>query len=480
MRGNYFGRNTSFFKRSLFFRFSNFFRFLVAFMAKTASNSDQKHFNHTLTDPTPADLLATHPHLRLDSSGLMLENVSLKMIADTVGTPCWVIGGGVIKERLRRLKTAMHTAGLNVHFHYAVKANDHYAILSLIKNEGYGADIVSFGELSRTQKAGIPAQQVVFSGIGKTKTEIEQALGLGIGQINVESAEELAIISAIATGMGKKAPIVLRINPDIDAQTHSKITTGLSHNKFGIPFVDAMALYTHAARLPGINLLGFATHIGSQILTMDPYRAAYARMASLVRAARAQGLFVHVVDCGGGLGISYNTTPEAQPEDLAKVIHAELGALDVRLVLEPGRWIVGPAGILLSRVILRKEQGMAVPFLVIDSAMNDLLRPSLYEAWHGILPLSAEAFQQPLDKTHVVGPVCESSDCFAQNRLLPKLQQQDYLAILDTGAYGSVMSSTYNSRPLAAHVLVDNNSWKIIQERQTIEDLWRGELSPLN
>ncbi|MBO7073148.1 MAG: diaminopimelate decarboxylase [Acetobacter sp.] len=449
-------------------------------MAKIISDPHQTHINQTLIDPTPADLLTTHPYMTLGSSGLMLENVSLKRVADNVGTPCWVIGGGVIKERLHRLKAAMHTVGLNVHFHYAVKANDHYAILSLIKNEGYGADIVSFGELSRTQKAGIPAQQVVFSGIGKTTVDIEQALGLGIGQINVESAEELAIISAIATRMGKTAPIALRINPDIDAQTHSKITTGLSHNKFGIPFVDAIALYAHAARLPGINLLGFATHIGSQILTMDPYRAAYDRMASLVRAARDQGLSVRVVDCGGGLGISYNTLPEAQPEDLAKVIHTTLGALDVQIALEPRRLIVGPAVVLLSRVILRKEQGMAVPFLVIDSAMNDLLRPSLYEAWHGILPLSAKAFQQPLEKTHVVGPVCESSDCFAKNRLLPRLQRQDYLAILDTGAYGSVMSSTYNSRPLAAHVLIENSCWKIIRERQTIEDLWRGELSPLH
>lgn len=444
-------------------------------MAKTTSVPMS---THPIIAPNLADLLTTHSHLTLTSAGLMLDNVLLTTIADKVGTPCWVLGIGIVLQRLQRIKTAMQAAELNIRIHYAVKANDHCALLSRLGKEGYGADIVSFGELARTQKAGIPTQRILFSGVGKTETEIEQAIGLGVGQINVESAEELALISTIAVRLGKKAPVALRVNPDVDAHTHSKITTGLAHNKFGIPFNDAAALYAHAARLPGIDILGFATHIGSQILEIDPYRAAYARIASLVRDVRSQGLPVYVVDCGGGLGIAYGTDPEAQPEALAHVIRTELGELDVQLALEPGRWVVGPAGILLSRVILRKEQGMAVPFLIIDAAMNDLLRPSLYEAWHGILPLTAETMQRPLERVHVVGPVCESSDCFAQNRLLPKLQHQDTLALLDTGAYGSVMSSTYNSRPLAACVVIENNTWEIIRPRQSIEELWHDEIIP--
>ncbi|MFT8419387.1 MAG: diaminopimelate decarboxylase [Acetobacter sp.] len=434
---------------------------------------------HTDADPSLADLLATHPQLTTDPlCGLMFEGVPLNAIADAQGTPCWVLGAGTLRKRLARMHSAMVEAGLDVSLHYAVKANDHLSVLSIIAQEGYGADIVSGGELARTQKAGIPAQRVVFSGVGKTDAELEYAIGLGVGQINVESAEELAIISAIATRLGKQATVTLRINPDVDAKTHAKITTGLAANKFGIPFDNAAALYAHAHTLPGLNPVGFATHIGSQILSTAPYRAAYARVAELVRTVRASGLSVTAVDCGGGLGISYRNEVEGQPEALAGAIRAELGGLGLRLSIEPGRWPVGPAGILLSSVILRKEEGLPHPFVVLDAAMNDMVRPSMYDAWHGILPLAPQAFHQPVAPTHVVGPVCESGDTFARDRLLPPLGRASRIAILDTGAYGAVMSSTYNSRPLATQVLVENGQWTVIRHRQTLEELWQDETMP--
>lgn len=433
----------------------------------------------TGTDPTLPELLRTHPQLSMTpTTGLMFEGVALNAIADAVGTPCWVMGAGTFKRRLRRLDQAMRDAGLDVSIHYAVKANDHLAMLSLVGREGHGADIVSGGELARTQKAGIQAGRVVFSGVGKTDAELEQAIALDIGQINVESAEELDIISAIATRLGCIARVTLRVNPDVDAKTHAKITTGLAANKFGIPFDDAAALYARAASLPGIEARGFATHIGSQILSTGPYRAAYARVAELVKTVRAAGQRVTHIDCGGGLGIAYRAEAEGQPEALAAAIRAELGDLGVKLAIEPGRWLAGPSGVLLSSVILRKEYGMQTPFVVTDAAMNDLLRPSMYDAWHGIVPLAPHSLGQPCAPTHVVGPVCESGDTFARDRALPPLPRGARVAILDTGAYGAVMSSTYNSRPLASEVLVEDGEWTVIRRRQTVEELWQDETVP--
>ena len=434
---------------------------------------------YTDADPSLAELLATHPHLSTDPlCGLMLEGVALNAIADALGTPCWVIGANTLRQRLKRMQTAMTDAGLDVRIHYAVKANDHLSVLSIIGQEGYGADIVSGGELARAIKAGMPADRIVFSGVGKADAELEQAIGLGVGQINVESAEELDVISTIAQKLGKTATVTLRVNPDVDAKTHAKITTGLAANKFGIPFDDAASLYAHAKSLPGINAVGFSTHIGSQILSMAPYRAAYARMAELVQTVRAAGLTVDVIDCGGGLGISYRNEPEGQPEALAGAIKAELGHLNVRLAIEPGRWPIGPAGVLLGSVILHKARGNEAPFLVLDAAMNDLLRPSMYDAWHGILPLSAHEAALPATHAHVVGPVCESGDTFARDRLLPPMKRGSRVAILDTGAYGAVMSSTYNSRPFATEVLVENGTWQVIRKRQTIDELWQDETVP--
>jgi diaminopimelate decarboxylase len=355
-----------------------------------------------------------------------------------------------------------------------VKANDHLAVLSLLGREGAGADVVSEGELLRAQAAGIPASRIVWSGVGKTERELRLALTEDIGQINVESAEELRMLSDIASAMGRTARIAPRINPDVDAGTHDKISTGSAGDKFGIPWTDAVAFYAEAARLPGIEPVGLATHIGSQILNLAPYRAAFARIADLVRILRDQGHVVRVVDCGGGLGIPYRNQPGPGPDALAGAIKAAFHNLDVRVALEPGRWLVGPAGVLLASVVLRKQSG-ATRFVVLDAAMNDLIRPSMYDACHGIVPVSAADAVAPCD---VVGPVCETGDTFARERLLPMLAQGALVAILDAGAYGAVMSSPYNARPRAAEVLVDGGVWTTIRPRQTHAALWADEVIP--
>lgn len=286
------------------------------------------------------------------------------------------------------------------------------------------------------------------------------------------------MLSAIAAGMGRTARVALRVNPDVEAGGHEKISTGRATDKFGIAFDQAAALYAHASSLPGIQPVGVATHIGSQILDLAPYRDAYARIAELVRTIRELGYRVETVDCGGGLGIPYRNEPAPSPVGLAGAIKGAFHNLDVRIALEPGRWLVGPAGLLLASVVLTK-QTPSTRFLVLDAAMNDLVRPAMYDAWHGILPVSpvdAVAANSPCD---VVGPVCESGDTFARSRALPALAPGARVAILDAGAYGSVMSSAYNARPRAAEVMVDGDVWTVIRERQTHEDLWAGEIVPI-
>ncbi|AZV39972.1 diaminopimelate decarboxylase [Komagataeibacter xylinus] len=431
-------------------------------------------------DPSVADLLAVRPALSMHAmDGLVLEDVPLNAIADALGTPTWVMSAGTLRARYRRLANAFAATGHPVSIHFAVKANDHLAVLRVLAAQGAGADVVSGGELRRAMAAGIPAGRIVFSGVGKTVDEMRLALRAGILQINVESAEELELLSATAQAEGLEAAVALRINPDVDAGTHAKITTGLANNKFGIPYNRAVELYAHAAALPGIRPVGLAMHIGSQIVRMQPYRTAYARLAALVHAIRARGLVVDALDCGGGLGISYRDESEGAPEALAAAIHAELGGLGTRLAIEPGRWLAGPAGVLLSTVILRKRgyDGMP-PFLVLDAAMNDLMRPSLYDAWHGILPLSARDANAPAEAVHVVGPVCESGDTFGNDRTLPHMEAGARVALLDCGAYGMVMSSTYNDRPLAAQVMVDGNRWAVIRPRQPVEELWAADHVP--
>jgi len=429
-------------------------------------------------DPTAAELIAARPHLSMHAmDGLLMEGVPLNAVADQVGTPTWVLSAGSIRGRLQALQAALADAALPARVHYAVKANDHLAILRLMAQGGAGADVVSGGELRRALLGGVAAEHVVFSGVGKAEWELRLALEAGVGQVNVESAEELAMLSGIADGMGLVARVALRINPDVDAGTHAKITTGRADNKFGIAYEAAAALYAHASGLPGVEPVGLALHIGSQILSMAPYRAAYARTAELVRELRAAGQVVRMVDCGGGLGIGYRDEPTATPAAFAGAIRATLGAMDLDLAVEPGRWLVGPAGLLLASAVLVKSTG-GRRFVVLDAAMNDLLRPAMYDAWHGIVPVSAADATQPAAPCDIVGQVCESGDTFARGRALPPLARNARLAILDAGAYGSVMSSTYNARPLAAEVLVDGDRWAVIRARQPLEALWAGEAVP--
>jgi diaminopimelate decarboxylase len=432
-------------------------------------------------DPTIAELIAARSHLSMHAmDGLLLEGTPLAAIADAVGTPTWVYGAGTMRARYRELAAAL--APLDAHIHYAVKANDHLAVLRVFGAAGAGADIVSEGELRRALAAGIPAAHIVFSGVGKSEAEIRFALEAGVAQINAESAEELEMLSAIASGMGKEARVALRINPDVDARTHPKITTGKAENKFGIPYADAAALYGRAAALPGLRMVGLALHIGSQILSMAPYRAAYARAAEMVATLRSAGHSVELVDCGGGLGIPYRNEPAASPAALAGAIRATLGGLGLKLMVEPGRWLIGPAGLLLATVRLVKRTGNT-DFIVLDAAMNDLVRPAMYDAWHGIVPLAAADAARPAAPADIVGPVCETGDTFARARALPPLAPHARVAILDAGAYGAVMSSTYNARPLAAEVMVDGaitdrEAWAVIRPRQAYAELWRDESTP--
>ncbi len=428
-------------------------------------------------DPDFAALIAARPHLSLHAmDGLVMEDVPLTAIADAVGTPVWVTSAGAMRARVALLARALADAGLGARVHYAVKANDHLAVLGVMAAAGVGADVVSGGELLRARRAGIAATDIVFSGVGKTEAELRLALNEGIAQLNVESAEELAMVAAVAASLARTAPVVLRVNPDVDAGTHEKITTGRAGNKFGIPYDEAAALYAHAAALPWVEPVGLAVHIGSQITAMAPYRAAFARLASLVRTLRAQGYPVRRLDCGGGLGIAYRNELPASPAAFAGAIAAELGGLDLQLMVEPGRWLVGPAGVLLASVILVKHG--ARPVVVLDAAMNELVRPAMYGAWHGIVPLSAADAAVAVTPADVVGPVCETGDTFARGRALPPLSPRSRVAILDAGAYGAVMSSTYNARPMACQVLVEGARWAVISRRQTVEELWEREQLP--
>jgi diaminopimelate decarboxylase len=428
-------------------------------------------------DPSLADLLAARPALKMHAQlGLCFDGIPLNAIADAFGTPTWVYGAATFRARYAALKSAFAEAGLHPEIHYAVKANDHLAILSLLREQGAGADVVSRGEFLRALKAGIDPKHIVFSGVGKTADDLRTALEQNIGQINVESPAELFQLSAVAAEMGKRVRIVVRMNPDVDAGTHAKITTGRADNKFGIAASEIPALYVHAATLPGINPVGLALHIGSQILTPAPFAAAYAKAAALIKDLRAAGQTVTTLDLGGGLGIGYRDEPGMNLSAFAYMVRRETAHLGVTLLLEPGRYLAGPAGLLLTSVILEKTAGQK-RFCVLDAAMNDLIRPAMYDSYHAILPVSPIDFLAEPTETDIVGPVCETGDTFATNRALPPLKPGARLAILDAGAYGAVMSSTYNARPRAAAVLIDGTP-KLITPRQAIEDLWSSEIVP--
>lgn len=430
-------------------------------------------------EPDAAALIAARPHLTMDAShGLLLEGVPLAAIAADLGSPVWVYGAGTIRARLAALRGALAGAGLGeTDIHYAVKANDHLAILAIMAAAGAGADVVSGGELARARRAGIPAGHIVYSGVGKSVRDLQLAVAEGIAQVNVESREELAMLSAVAGAAGRSVDLVLRVNPDVDAKTHAKITTGLAENKFGIAWDEVTSVYAYAATLPGLNPVGLAMHIGSQIVSTEPFETAFARMAEMVSRLREAGHRVSRVDCGGGIGISYEAGEGVSLDDYAAVMARHLGGLGLKLMMEPGRWLVGPAGVLLSSVIIAKKTGNS-SFLVIDAAMNDLVRPAMYDAWHGIVPVAPRDGAVPQMPVDIVGPVCETGDTFARNRLLPALGPDALVAILDAGAYGAVMSSTYNARPFAAAALVDGDRWSVITPRQEVTELWSRETVP--
>jgi diaminopimelate decarboxylase len=400
------------------------------------------------------------------------DGVDLHALADRLGTPLYAYSANAIRQRIGGLQSAFD--GLDATICYAVKANSNLAILQLMADAGLGADIVSAGELGRALAAGIPAARIVFSGVGKTDGEIDAALEAGIARFNVESLDELHAIERVAAARQVMANAAVRINPDVDALTHAKISTGRAENKFGVSIDEARRWFAARAQFRHVRLDGLHVHIGSQILELDPFRLALQRVAAFWRELAGAGHPIASIDVGGGLGVRYRAGQDKPIDaaDYASVVREALAGFDGRLLLEPGRYLVAEAGILLTRV-LRIKEGAERRFLVLDAAMNDLLRPSLYDAWHDIVPVSPEP--RPAATYDVVGPVCETGDTFARGRVLPECAPGDLLAILGAGAYGASMASTYNSRPLAAEVLLDDGRYAVVRRRQTFDEMVAGE-----
>lgn len=401
-----------------------------------------------------------------------LDGVDLTALAGQVPTPFHAYSASYLRERIDALHDALE--GLDFQVCYAVKANSNIAILQLMADAGVGADIVSSGEMRRSLRAGISAKRIVFSGVGKSAEEINEALDAGIERFNVESEDELHLLQRLTAERDVIAHASVRVNPDVDAQTHAKISTGKSENKFGVSIEEARRWFAASSLLTHVCLDGLHMHIGSQMLSVAPVRAAMQRVAALWRELAEAGHGIACIDVGGGLGVCYREGHD-QPvsvEDYARAIREELAGFDGRILLEPGRWLVAEAGVLLTRV-LRVKHGQSRYFLVVDAAMTELIRPTLYDAWHEIVPVTNEA--RPLRAYDVVGPVCETSDTFARDRELPQCVAGDLLMIKATGAYGAAMASGFNSRPLAAEVLLDEGRYAVVRRRQSFDDMIAGE-----
>jgi diaminopimelate decarboxylase len=406
------------------------------------------------------------------ADGARLEGVDLRVLAQRLGTPLHAYSASTIRQRIQALQSALQ--GLDTLICYAVKANANLGVLELIAAAGLGADIVSAGELQRSLRAGIPADRIVFSGVAKSADEIAAALTAGICRFNVESQDELRLLQDLAAARNTIAHAAVRVNPDVDALTHAKISTGKSENKFGVGIEESREWFAASSRLTHVRLDGLHVHIGSQMLSRDPIRLALQRVAAFWRELASAGHAIDSIDVGGGLGVCYRDGRD-QPvsaADYAEVIRGALSDFGGRILLEPGRWLVAESGVLLTRV-LRIKQGRQRRFLVVDAGMTELIRPSLYDAWHEIVPLSDR--QQPPQLYDVVGPVCETSDTFAVDRELPACEPGDLLKIMTTGAYGAAMSSNYNSRPLAVEVLIDRGRYAVVRRRQTFEEMIAGE-----
>jgi diaminopimelate decarboxylase len=406
---------------------------------------------------------------------MQAEGVALKLIAQQVGTPFYCYSAGSLRAAWQEFASAMK--GINASVCYALKANSNLAVVKLFGDLGAGADIVSVGEMKRALAAGIPPHKIVYSGVGKKPTELMAALQAGIGQINVESSAELETLNAVAGQLGIKAAITIRVNPDIDAGTHEKITTGRKENKFGIDIDLAREAYAFAGKLPNLQVVGVAMHIGSQLTTLDPYRDAIAKVRGLITQLRADGHRIERFDIGGGLGIVY---ADEQPPSIAsflQLVVKETDGLGCELTFEPGRRLVGEAGVLVSEVILVKP-GVEKTFVIVDAAMNDLIRPTLYEAWHDIVPVRRPRPDAATIRCDIVGPVCESGDYLAQNRDLAPLSAGDLIMVRSAGAYGAVMASSYNTRPLAPEVMVDGTRFAVVRPRPSIDEMLSSERFP--
>ncbi len=403
-------------------------------------------------------------HFNYRNGALCAEDVAIADIAEAVGTPFYCYSAATLERHYRIFTEAL--SGLDATVCFSVKSNGNLAVLRTLANLGAGADVVSGGELKRALAAGMQADRIVFSGVGKTESEIEQALVANIRSINAESEPELAAIDRVAKRLDKRAQVMLRINPDVDAHTHAKITTGLNENKFGIEWTAAHQVIVRARALANVQIVGLAVHIGSQMTDLEPFREAFIRVRDVVAMLRADGIAITHLDLGGGLGVPYDGSETPPPADYGRIVRETVGDLGCRLAFEPGRLIVGNAGILVTKVVYVKD-GATRRFVIVDTAMNDLLRPALYDAKHEIVPVAAT--NQASEVVDVVGPVCETGDTFATQVALAPVKAGDYLAIRTAGAYGSVMASTYNSRDLVPEVLVRGAEFAVVRRRMGLQ-----------
>ncbi len=408
---------------------------------------------------------------------LHAEDVPVPEIAADVGTPFYVYSTATLTRHFRLFEEAL--APLPHLVCFSVKSNGNVAVLKTLAALGAGMDVVSVGEYLRARAAGVPGDRIVFSGVGKTRPEMRTALEGGIRQFNVESEPELRALSEVAAALGRVAPVTIRVNPDVDARTHEKIATGRAEDKFGIPIARARAVYAEAARLPGLAVVGIDVHIGSQLTDLAPFEEAYRKVAELTRVLRADGHAISRLDLGGGLGIPYARSNEAPPlpTDYGALVKRTVGDLDCEIEIEPGRLITGNAGLLVASVIYVKE-GEGRDFLILDAAMNDLIRPAMYGAHHDIVPIVEPPAGAEVRAFDVVGPVCESGDTFARGRALPELAEGDLVAFRSAGAYGAVMASEYNARPLVPEVLVDGHQFAVIRRRPTFDEMINRDTIP--